>query len=268
MIFCFSYIYRFFYFDRPLDSFVFKDFLIEVIKSSNLQFLGYVGFVAIIYSYYYINRSTKMELQKAQLSEQLITAKMETLKSQLNPHFLFNTLHCISSLIKEDPYKAQNMIANLGDLLREVLLLKHLNLIPLSKEIALLKKYIDIMSVRFLDYLDVSIAIEEGLENVLIPNMLLQPIMENSFEHGYSYEFTDLEVKLMIYREEEKLVITIENNGAPIKNSYKHEGMGLKNIRERLATLYNEDYEFIFVPVHTGSGVVNTIKIPLQKDNF
>ena len=189
----------------------------RILYGANLNFLGYVGFVSIIYSYYYINKTTQIGLQKAQLSEQLINVKMEVLKSQLNPHFLFNTLNSISSLIKEDTHKAQHMIGNLGDLLRDILLLKNENRIPLYKEIIILNKYIEIMKIRFSDHLSIKINIEEHVNNALIPTMLIQPIIENSFKHGYSYNFTELEVKLDIYEKDKKLVIQIENNGTLIK---------------------------------------------------
>ncbi len=239
--------------------------IINIIYDSNLHFLGYVGFVSIIYSYYYIDRSTKMELQKAQLSKQLTNIKMEALKSQLNPHFLFNTLNSISALIGEDQKKAQDMIANLGDLLREILILKDNNLIPLHKEILILKKYIDIMMVRFSDHLNFDIKIEENINDVLVPAMLIQPIIENSLKHGYSYDTTDLKVKLYIYRKDKRLVIHIENNGKPLEKSKINHGIGIRNIKERLSTLYNHSFEFSFGNNSNKKGVVTIIKIPIQE---
>ncbi len=241
--------------------------ILDIIYTSSRDFLGYVGFVSIIYSYYYIARSTKMELQRAQLSEQLMNIRMEALKSQLNPHFLFNTLNSISALIQEDQKKAQDMIANLGDLLREILILKDENLIPLHQEIKVLEKYIDIMMVRFSDHLDFNIKIEENCVNMLVPCMLIQPIIENSLKHGYSYGTTSLRVKLQIHEKDDKLIIHIENDGKSLDKNKLNNGTGLRNIKERLITLYNHDSEFLFNNVKGNKGVFTMIKIPIQEES-
>ncbi|WP_103068490.1 sensor histidine kinase [Aquimarina sediminis] len=236
--------------------------VIRIISDSNLHFLGYVGFVSIIYSYYYINRNAKTEIQKALLSEQLTNIKMEALKSQLNPHFLFNTLNSISALIKEDQKKAQDMIVNLGDLLREVLMLKDSNLIPVHKEIQVLSKYIDIMKTRFSDHLAINTVIENNVHDILIPTMLIQPIIENSLKHGYSYNSTDLKISIQIYSEHKWLIILIKNNGKPLEKTKINQGLGIKNIKERLYTLYGNNFEFIFDTNSNQKGVSTIIKIP------
>ena len=250
------------YFVRGLNVFN-EDFFVHVLFDSNLNFLGYVGFVTIIYSYYYIQKTARMETQKAKLSQQLQNIKMQALKSQLNPHFLFNTLNSISSLIKEDANKAQRTISNLGDLLREVLLIKDENLISVYKEMLILKKYVEIMQTRFSDHLLVEIKIEKEVEEALIPSMLLQPILENSFEHGYSYESTDLRVNLSISKMDEWLEIQIQNNGAPISLNDSDSGLGLRNVQERLETLFGEDFYYSFSNLKNGDGVLTNIKIPL-----
>ncbi len=241
-----------------------KEFFIEMITHSNLHFLGYVGFVGIIYTYYYFNRTAKIEVQRAHLSRQLTQAKMKALKSRLNPHFLFNTLHSISCLIKEDKNKAQSMTVNLADLLREVLLLDAKNKIPLHEEIKLLSKYIEIMRIRFSDHLAVDIKIEPELDDALIPSMLIQPIIENSFKHGFSYDSTELSIKLKIFRKKECLVIHVENDGKPIGKQESPEGTGIRNIIDRLYTLYNHNFNFNFDNLPNGKGVFTKITIPLQ----
>ncbi|MBQ4802293.1 histidine kinase [Aquimarina sp. MMG015] len=240
-----------------------SEIISELVHSSGRDFLGYVGFVSIIYSYYYINRTSKMEVQKAQLSEQLINVKMEALKSQLNPHFLFNTLNSISALIIEDQKKAQDMIVFLGDLLREVLIIKNENLIPLHQEISLLNKYIDIMRIRFSDHLTMDIQIEEDIEDTLIPSMIIQPIIENSFKHGYSYTVENLNVKLSISKKNNKLLINITNNGEIIKD-VESSGMGIKNIKDRLFTLYNKNFDFTFRNLKNNNGVETIMRIPIE----
>ncbi len=253
--------------DGDATSFSESEIISLLIYSSGRDFLGYVGFVSIIYSYYYINRTIKIEVQKAQLSEQLTNVKMEALKSQLNPHFLFNTLNSISALIKEDQKKAQDMIVFLGDLLREILIIKNENLIPLHQEISILNKYIDIMRIRFSDHLTMDIQIEEGIKDVLIPSMIIQPIIENSFKHGYSYNVENLKVTLNIYKKDNKLFINITNNGEMI-DDIQSVGMGIKNIKDRLFTLYNKNFDFIFRNLKNNTGVETIMEIPLELGNL
>ena len=262
LITVFSGIYIHFFHDISLDTII-DGLVIRILFGSNLNFLGYVGFVMIIYAYHYIHKTAKIEVQKARLSQQLQHVKMKALKSQLNPHFLFNTLNSISSLIREDAHKAQHMIGNLGDLLREILLVKDENMIPVYKEVIILNKYIDIMQTRFSDHLIVNTTIDQDIEEALIPSMLIQPIMENSFKHGYSYNSTKLKVDLSISKKDNWLVIQIQNNGAPISEENYGVGIGIKNIQERLETLFANNFEFSFSNLQNKEGVLTKIKIPL-----
>lgn len=264
LVIFFNTIYNYFVYNDTLELFSRVGF-VNVLYGSTLNFLGYVGFVTIIYSYYYFQRISKSEIQKVRLSQQLQNAKIQALKSQLNPHFLFNTLNSISSLIKEDAHKAQHMIGNLGDLLREMLLVKDENMIPVHREMIILNKYIEIMQTRFSDHLSVEVLIDKDVKEAMIPSMLLQPILENSFEHGYSYDSTNLRVNLSISRIDKQLFIKIKNNGVPISEN-NNSGMGIPNIQERLETLFRDNFAFAFFNLENGLGVLTEIKIPLIFD--
>ncbi len=257
-------IYNYFVYGDPLELFS-RVALVNILYGSTLNFLGYVGFVSIIYSYYYIAKTGNAETQKAQLAEQLQIARMEALKSQLNPHFLFNTLNSISALIKENGHKAQHMIGNLGDLLREVLVVRHENLIPLKKELLILNKYLEIMQVRFSDDLSIGIQMDEDLGKALVPTMILQPIVENSLKYGYSYEKTNLKIALSVHKMNEKIRIEVENNGAALPDTGIVEGTGIQNIRDRLETLYKSDFFFSVKNLKASKGVITTIEIPFEK---
>ena len=236
--------------------------IINTLFGSNLNFLGYVGFVTIIYSYYYAHEIAAVETQKVQLSLQLNELKLNALKAQLNPHFLFNTLNSISALIKVDAYKAQHMIANLGDLLREILLLQDDNLIPMRKEMIIMNKYVDIMQTRFSDHLVVTIDIDSNVQDALVPTMLFQPIIENCFKHGYSYGFTQLEVRLSALKMGDNLFIKIQNDGTPIPGNLNNEGLGIHNTQQRLNTIYGDNFDFSFTNLANNQGVVTKISIP------
>lgn len=242
-----------------------EKFLNSLVLSSNLHFLGYIGFVAIIYGYYYINKYAKIELQKSQLAQQFTNVKLEMLKAQLNPHFLFNTLHSISSLVKEDPDKAQNMLVSLGDLLREIIFIKHEDKITLEKEMEILNKYLDIMLIRFSDHLNVNIEMDKSIDKALVPSLITQPIFENALKYGYDSNHTHLQIDMNIYVQENKLVIQIENDGAPLPKENKVQfGTGLRNISERLKTLYDDAFSFDFHSRNTDDGVISLIKIPFE----
>ena len=265
VIYFFYYSYEVVTGGMELESITTESFINAVIYNSNLHFLGYIGFVAIIYSYYYINKNAKIELQKTQLAEQFANVKLEMLKAQLNPHFLFNTLHSISSLVKEDPDKAQSMLVSLGDLLREIIFIKHEEKIPLEKEMEILKKYLDIMLIRFSDHLTVNIEIEHDIEKALVPSLLTQPIIENSIKYGYSANHTHLKINMRAQLQHQKLVITIENDGESlVKDKNLTFGTGLKNITERLKTLYDGQYKFNFHSKTGDQGVETIIELPYE----
>ena len=244
-----------------------KEAVVIMLFRANLNFLGYVGFVVIIYAYYYLNRTVQAEVQRAQLSEQLSAVRMEALKSQLKPHFLFNTLNSISALIQEDGTKARSILINLSDLLREFLLIKRANLITVKQEMQLTNKYIDIMKTRFSDHLVVHTNVATSIEDHLIPSMILQPIVENAVKHGYNYDITSIVVQVSIGREDEWMVVEIINNGAPLDYEKASSGLGLNNIKERLKSLYGTKYQFSIENMIENKGVATILKIPMtQRD--
>ena len=236
-----------------------SDIISNAISTADRTFLIYFGNVFIIGTYYYFNKVSKIELQKTKLKQQLTNAQISVLKYQLHPHFFFNTLNSISALIEIDAKLAQNTLADFSDLLRDLIFLKDSNLMPLSLEMKILKKYIDIMSIRFSDHLKVNINIAENLENILIPTLILQPIVENSFKYGYSYNSTDLEINIEINIESPNLNITIENNGEALTKPIKY-GTGLKNTIDRLQTFYGDNYTFNID--NTSFGVKTTLILP------
>ena len=233
----------------------------SIISVVDLNFLIYFSMISIVYTYYYFQKTQKTELEKTQLSQQLTNAKMNVLRHQLHPHFLFNTLNSISSLIESDSKLAQDTIADFGDLLRDLLDLKDTNLIPLQEELNISKRYLDIMSLRFSDHLNVILNIDTSICNTLVPSLILLPILENSIKHGYSYEKTDLEIELFISKVKNKVKIQIKNNGAPLKKPLIH-GHGLQNTIDRLKLLYKNNYKFSLKNIEKNKGVVTTIIIP------
>lgn len=238
----------------------------------DLNFLIYFAMVFIIYTYYYLQQVKETEKQRSLLETQLVNTRMKMLSSQLQPHFLFNTLNSISVLADLDSAKAKDTIADLSDFLREILYSSDTNEIPLEKELKTLEYYLNILNVRFSTDLKIRKKIDDRLMNRKVPAMLLQPLIENSIKHGYSYNHSELEILISIQAVENFLVIKIENNGTPVSLSsdeLMQKGVGLSNLRDRLRNLYGNDFQFeISNKVDTEgnvSGVATIVKIPSYK---
>jgi LytS/YehU family sensor histidine kinase len=167
----------------------------------------------------------------------------DALQSQLQPHFLFNALNDISSLIDVSPEKSQDAIADLSDLLRQTLSLNNTKFISVSDEIVLLKKYLEIEKIRFQDKLNFSFSVSEEIMECQMPPLLLQPIVENAVKHGFSYEHDVISILIEIKKEHDRMLVCISNNGNPVKKEITY-GIGIQNVITRLHTLYEDDFEF------------------------
>ncbi len=245
--------------------FSFSELCISFIRLIDLHFLIYLSLVTIIYMYYYFQKSQESKIQTIKLQDQLSKSHLKFLQSQMHPHFLFNTLNGIHSLMGIDIEKSKSMVVDLSDLLRNVLEKKDENLIELQEELEILKKYIHIKKTRFSDQLNIHLNIEAGLENILVPNMLIQPIVENSTKHGYSTEFISLEIIIDIYKKNDKLIVKVQNDGKALKEKLSallKKGTGLNNIRERLNTLYGNNYKLNIY--NESNKVITKISIPIK----
>ncbi|WP_298516529.1 sensor histidine kinase [uncultured Kordia sp.] len=229
----------------------------------NTTFLTYFGITSVIYTYYYSNRLKTAKLQRALLAEQLTDTRMRVLKSQLQPHFLFNTLHNISSLIETNTKQAQNMLNDLSDLLREVIVLKEDHFNTLAQELYILQKYIDIVSIRYSDHLTITTHIAPNIEDTRVPLMMIQPIVENAIKHGFTGNTEALEIAISIIEKDDHLCIEIKNNGTPISATLYEltsKGTGISNIMNRLDALYHDNYTFEVENIE--HWVIVSIKIP------
>ena len=232
-----------------------------------LNFLIYFAMIFIIYTYYYLRQVREAEKHHSLLESQLVNARMKMLSSQLQPHFLFNTLNSISVLADLDAGKAKDTIADLSDFLREILYSSDENEITLEKELRTLEYYLNILNIRFSDHLEIRKDIDERLLNKKVPALLLQPIIENSVKHGYSYTHTNLKVLISVQAEGDHLQLKVENNGEPISLSeaeLEKKGVGLANIRDRLNNLYGSDFFFKMRNKADNDGVETIVRIPLK----
>jgi two-component system LytT family sensor kinase len=196
-------------------------------------------------SYYFQQKAQQQEAERLEqraeaLEAQLTEARLEALRMQLNPHFLFNTLHAVSTLVDRDPAGVRRMIARLSELLRHVLDEEAPQEVPLSEELEFLDGYFEIQSIRFQGQLDTEVDVPRSLYDAQVPNLILQPVVENAIKHGASQVRGGGRIEVRGRRDGDDLMLTVEDNGPGLPESQK-DGLGLRNVRARLEELYGED---------------------------
>jgi two-component system LytT family sensor kinase len=204
-----------------------------------------------------------MNLERHQ--QLLLKARMDALSSQINPHFLFNTLNTVSALIRFDPDSARGVVLKLSNILRR-LLRKHETFVPLQEELQFIDDYLDIEVARFgRDNLEIVKQLEQESLEAFVPSMLLQPIVENCLKHGLAPKLGGGKIQLRTNTQDGRLKIEIEDNGVGIsEEKMPHvyvEGIGLSNVRERLHVLYGADFH-LEIQSRPGEGTLIRIEIP------
>lgn len=250
--------------EQAFDNF---DLLYWFFMSFDKLFLLYLCTAIITYAYYYVQRDRDNRINRSKMENQLLEARLKMLQSQLHPHFLFNTLNSITSLMDVDIHKAKIMTVDLADLLRHVLAHKDVQLINLEDELTILSKYVDIEKTRFSDDLEINWHLEGDFKRVQIPSMLLQPLVENSIKHGFSRNHPSLKIDIRLKRLEDRLQIIIEDNGQGIPATEEagvfETGTGIQNTKQRLDSIYG-DRQVFSVTNKAEGGVKNYIEIPLS----
>ena len=217
------------------------------IQFSSFHPLFFLGLVAAAYAIENhrttvasLRRLKYGELRQARLEAQLTQAQLLTLRMQLNPHFLFNTLEAISSLVGTDARAARRMIVDLGELLRGSLDAFDEELVPLREELDLLRRYLDIERVRFRDRLAIEIDVPEEALGALVPTLILQPLVENAVGHGIAPLEEGGRVVVSARCEGERLTVSVFDSGGGIGDAVGpfQEGVGLANTRQRLEAIY------------------------------
>ena len=198
-------------------------------------------------------------METVRLQAQLTQTRLDVLRAQLNPHFLFNTLNAISALSERDPRGVRRMIARLSDLLRYTLEESTEQEVPLSRELDLLEEYIDLMQIRFQGKLSVTMQIAEDTRRALVPNLLLQPIVENAIKHGISRVTYPGQITVRARRSDSTLQLLVTDNGPGPGTG--DEGVGLRNTNARLREMYGDEYVVVLRPA-AGGGTEAEIALP------
>lgn len=224
----------------------------------------------VSYATNYYRRYRVGEVRATRLEAQLATAQLHALKMQLQPHFLFNTLHSISALVHKDPQAADKMIARLGDFLRLTLDSAGVQEVSLHQELEFLKCYLDIEAIRFKDRLSVQMNIEPQTLAARLPNLILQPIVENAIRHGIAPRTDAGRIEIAARRFNGSLQVQITDNGPGLAANSNNgrilkEGVGLANTQARLQQLYGDESRLDLANNGKG-GFSVTLEIPFNAE--
>lgn len=231
-------------------------------------YLGLLVYGPILFACQAIIRNRRIAAEQKKstdLQAQLVQAQLQALKMQLQPHFLFNTLNSISSLVIKNPIQAQTMIAKLGDFLRLTLDFNEDQMVLLREELRFLRSYLDIEQTRFSEKLQVIFNVNEDVMNAVVPHLALQPIVENSVKHGISQLTEGGIIEIIAEKSGDKLKLQIKDNGAGKPLTGETNKTGLANVKARLQHLYGEDFSFE-MDGNEGKGMTVTMLIPLNFD--
>jgi two-component system, LytTR family, sensor kinase len=223
--------------------------------------------VIAVHALFYYESFRASELAQSSLKTQLAEAQLKALKMQLHPHFLFNTLHSISSLVLEDPAKANSMIAQLGDFLRLTLENSNQQMVSLKEETEFLRCYLEIEQVRFGDRLRVALELEPQTLSVQVPHLILQPVVENAIQHAIAPRATRGQINIEAKRLNNSVRLEVRDNGPGIASNdalVRTEGVGLSNVRARLHQIYGSDFRLELINGRDG-GLIVVMEIPFRR---
>lgn len=236
------------------------DFLRAALMTGTLPFVTVAAAVNALEA---MLRARARELDAVRVKGQLAEARLEALNAQLQPHFLFNTLQAISTLISRDPAGAEKMLADLADLLREVLRRGDKREIALRDELRVLDSYLAISRRRFGDRLTVTIAADEATLDAAVPFFILQPLVENALNHGVGSRAGPATVTIAASRIRDRLLLSVTDDGPGAESPEIKRGIGLANTEARLEELYGDDKSLIIGPLEHG-GFRVTVDIPFR----
>jgi sensor histidine kinase YesM len=209
---------------------------------------------------------TRQSIELAQLNEQLAQAQLSALRHQIEPHFLFNALNSIAGLIRESrPKEAIAMLVRLSDFLRHTLSESNRQEVPLSEELEFVKQYLATQKVRFAERLQLSVDVPMELQDAAIPNLILQPLVENAIKHGIARRKEGGSVRIAASAQDNQLHISVSNDGPSLAPGWETEsmGVGVTNVRARLKALYGDAASFLMNTRSLG-GVEAAITVPLH----
>ena len=237
-------------------------YLPTALRETMLPWLAVAGIIVAVEAR---RRSVRAALERERLRAEVAEQRLIALTGQLQPHFLFNTLQGISTLIHRDAEAADEMLAKLSDLLRDVLRHRLSALVPIEDELRFVRTYLEIAHLRFADRLTFDIDEAPGVADAAVPLFILQPLVENALSHGIGGRARGGQVRIRAWRTDDRLNMEVSDDGAGMPNGAPaREGIGLSNTRERLRATFGDDQRLI-LEGRMGGGSVARIEIPYRR---
>ena len=233
----------------------------SILSRALFEVITYFAIYGVGAALEYRRQLRERELQSSRLEAQLAQAQLQALRMQLHPHFLFNTLHAIAVLIREDPAAATRTVALLGDLLRLTLAGAATDEVPLRRELEFLQLYLEIERTRFQDRLAVSFDVPDALLDTPVPNFILQPLVENAVRHGVAARSSPTRIDVRARREGDGVELRVWNDGPPLDGAARPGGVGLSATRGRIDRMYGGAGALDVRDAREG-GVEVTVRIP------
>ena len=231
-----------------------------------IELMIFWAVIAIMYGFEYYRQNKERERVQLQLERRISEMQLEALRAQLHPHFLFNTLNAIATVLHRDPARADKAIVNLAELLRAVMERHDREEIPLEAELDLAKRYLDIMSLRSGESITVSWSIAPEARDAVVPYFILQPLLENALEHGFAAQNRGGHIQVSARASDVVLNLVVEDNGSGLDSVAPTNGIGLSMTAKRLSELYGKEGLINLERVATGGSRV-MVEIPLKRNS-
>jgi signal transduction histidine kinase len=236
----------------------------QAVRLAGINLPVYVGFVLAWHAGKFYGEARDRQMRAVELESLLQQAQLDALRSQLNPHFLFNALHSMAELVHTDPKLAEQLIVRLGELLRQVLQSSTRQEVTLAEELEFIRGYVEIEQMRLGDRLLVRWEIDDGALGAHVPSLILQPLVENAVQHGIASASGPGTLVIGARREAGFLHLEIRDNGPGLsQTSDRRQGVGLANTRARLQRLYGNEHSF---DMQVDDGLAVRLRIPLGKE--
>ena len=227
-------------------------------------FLYWLG-IGLIYLFHEVRFAREREVHQARIEASLAEAQAQNLRLQLEPHFLFNTLNAISAAVYEDPQKADKMICGLSEMLRRLLNKNPSLEVPLSAELELLDLYANVMKARLEHRFQLQLQVDDAVKGALVPQLLLQPLLENTIRHGINPQTFQIDVSLSACLKDNHVCLVVRDSGPGFPLQADQNGIGLDNTKERLARLYGAEGSFTLGNALDGGAIVQ-ISLPFRTE--
>ncbi len=239
------------------------DWVTQTVRVAGVNLPVYAGVVLAWHAALYYRESRDRQYQAMQLESLLHRAQLQALRSQLNPHFLFNALHSIAELVHENPKLAETLIVRLGELLRQVLQSSASQEVTLAEELGFIRSYVEIEQMRLGERLQVTWNVDDRLLASRVPSLILQPLVENAIQHGIAASARGGALTITARSEDGSLVLQVRDTGPGLSHTSGESGrgIGLSNTRLRLQQLYGERQQF---ELAEEGGLVVNLRIPLS----